>query len=534
MSIRRTRPIALGFFISIFIFSQLLSQNIENFENDSFRIQNISLGAMSSGMNEFSAVVFNRTDTTKVLTIDLRTESLGLGRVNWQYQYFLQLPPRESKTIERSYEISGPLLSRIILKFGEAERYLDMEAWIAMTALEREKNPFPKSSVFWTKIIPGRRDADSKKTIQDAVGQAGFFLNKVSPEKLSRLKSSLPEAIRLSRAKDNPGRERLRRLFRADRDRPGEFDYRKEPWNKPDAYAVSVFANTGVFVEPFSIAGDAGNRVSAFFATAQGDVAVEKPLILLLSGNPPGTKESLAAGAAFFASLGYHAVGVDRRPSARLWNKKDDFLSYLSDPVFDTLRLIDFLTTQSPYKISKIGLYGFSAGAKEGSLVASLEDRIDAAVLACGMVSHDWLFKDEAWVPTYSGLMIFPELGLGNPDIGHLTSAQWQEYLNKLKPEHNLEARKIFTTVFPFFEDLNPARVVPLTAPVPLMLVTGAQDEQFRTPGVVEVDEAAQKAFKEWGFLPCSEFVVEPRSGHTVDVRTNSIIAAFFARWIKD
>ncbi len=524
---------ALGIFVSIWTAFPARSEDIGNFENDAFRIQNITFGDASPGTNDFSAVVVNRSSAAKVLMIDFRTESLGFGKCNWQKHFYYPLRGGETMAVEFTYEISGPILSRIILKFEEAERAFDMEAWIEMTAGEREKNPQPKSVIFWTKVIPGPDVAEIIRPLGDEIRRHAVRLNTIGPESLSRLKASLPEGIRKSRNEANPDRKELRELFRIDRERPEDFDYRRESWPQPDAAVVSKLGFAGVVAEPFSIAGEGGNRISAFIATAKGDASVEKPLILLLSGNPPGTKEVFAPEAALFASLGYHAVGIDRRPSARLWDNKEKFLSYLSDPVFDVLRLLDYLSAQTRYKITKIGLYGFSAGASEGKFVAALSDRIDAAVLACGIVSHSWLFKDEAWVPTYSGMMIFPDLGLGNPDIGHLTAAQWEGFLNKLRPEHNQEARTIFQTTFPFFENLDPVRVVPLIAPLPLMIITGAQDEQFKTPGVVEVDRAAQDAYKAGGYLAGSEFLVQPRSGHTVDFKTGYVIAAFFDRWLK-
>jgi hypothetical protein len=53
--------------------------------------------------------------------------------------------------------------------------------------------------------------------------------------------------------------------------------------------------------------------------------------------------------------------------TSRTLDNKGKFLSNFSDPVFDTLRVIDFLESQSELKISKIGIYGISAGHGKGS-----------------------------------------------------------------------------------------------------------------------------------------------------------------------
>ena len=67
--------------------------------------------------------------------------------------------------------------------------------------------------------------------------------------------------------------------------------------------------------------------------------------------------------------------------------------------------------------------------------------------------------------------------------------------LAKVRPEHGARAREVFREEFPYFEDLDPVRVTPLIAPVPLLVITGAQDEQFKPEGVVE-DQAVQQAYR--------------------------------------
>jgi len=225
--------------------------------------------------------------------------------------------------------------------------------------------------------------------------------------------------------------------------------------------------------------------------------------------------------------------GIDRRITSRKLHKKENFLTNYSDPVYDILRLIDFLHSQSRIKFSKIGIYGFSAGGIEGRFAAALDYRISAVVLACATYSHNQIFKDKAWVPTYSCLIIFPELGLGNPVMANITYEQWLINLNKLKPKHNTQARKIYNDIFPFFEDLDPLKVTSLIAPVPLLIVTGAQDSQFNPGGVIEVDRAVKKAYDKFGFSECSNLYIQPRASHYVTKHCGFIIAAFFERWLK-
>jgi pimeloyl-ACP methyl ester carboxylesterase len=504
----------------------------EDFENDDLQIRGLDLGAGSPGSNTFSVVIVNRTDQTRYIQIDVRTESIGIGTTNWQRQFYCVVGPREEKAIKELYVIGGPYLARAIISFEEFERNPDTDKLLA-TDSEEDWKPEPETRSIWQKIIPNNDPRGIRAALAGMTRPPTPVLNEISEERLSLIRSELPGLIVRSRSKEDPARERLKQLIRVGREWPEDFDFRKETWTTPKKSAPVPLSLPGLSAEPFSIAGESGGRIQAFIATAEEFTSAERPLIILLSGNPPGTKESMAGAAAFFAGLGYHAVAIDRRPSSRLWDNKDKFRSYLADPVADALRLIDYMQAQTIFRISTIGLFGISAGAAEGKFVAALGDRVQAAVLACGVASFDWLFRDEAWLPTFSGMMVFPELGLGRPEIGKLTPAQWREYLSKLKPEHNAQARKVFHDLFPFFEDLDPIRVVPLIAPAPLLIVTGAQDEQFKVPGVVEVDLAAQKAYAAFGLKACSELYIGPRIGHSVDIQGMRAIAAFFDRWLK-
>lgn len=502
-------------------------------ETSSFRIQDLKPGPMSGGKNTFRALVTNRTDQTRYLVMDIRSEGLGLGRANWQRPYSFRFDPGESRRIEVEYEISAPLLARLIIRFGELEEYFDFDEFVTSLQEGRNVPPPPEVNYQVTHIIVPGEDYLEKIEMGARIDSYSSRLNRISPEERDLIKSRLSEIIKRSRNKRDEKREQLRELLRIDRPCPEEFDPRKEDWSTRSAYLNSLFEKNFMSVEVFSIAGEKEQRIKAFFSSPQKKSARKMPLILLLSGNPPGMKESLVGAALFFGRLGYLTVGIDRRPSARILDKKEKFLANYADPVFDLLRLLDFLEAEYKDRYSRIGLIGFSAGAKEGLLAVALDSRIEAAVLAAGISSNNWLFKNEAWFPTYSGMIIFPELGLGNPEIGKLTPEEFRENLNKLKPEHNSRALKIYRKIFPFFDLLDSLQVGPLAAPVPVMIVTGARDEQFLVIGAAEVEEAMGKKYLRQGLSPLLEFVVQPRAGHTVDIETTFIIAAFFRRWLK-
>ena len=432
-----------------------------------------------------------------------------------------------------TYEISTPELGRVRVRFGETERGFDKASWAQLPAEQQRANPPPAITYSW------RREFSQPQSADDAVERAGLvqshavYLTDVPEQVLRRAKEELSDRVGASRSGEAGLRIRLRALFRMDRELPESFDRRDEDWREGYDFLGTQAESAGMAVDVFSVAGDGGNRVSAFLMSEAVSLDARKPALLMLSGNPPGTKESLVSGAVFFARLGYHVIGMDRRPECLRLDKKEKFLTNYSEPVFDAVRLLDFLETQSVAKIDGIGLYGFSAGAGEARLVAALDDRVRAVVLACGITSHDWLFRERAWIPTYSGMIVYPELGLGSVDVGNLSSREYWANYERVTPEHTARARAVFTQLFPYFEDLDSTAVVPLIAPVPVLMITGAQDDQFGIPGVVQVDRFAREAYARHGLGHACELYVQPRAGHSVTWKSGLVAAAFFQRWLQ-
>jgi pimeloyl-ACP methyl ester carboxylesterase len=489
----------------LFLITVPISAQPEVYQNEVFTVRQLTLSGETAGAHLFSAEVVNRTDSVKTFSVNIRTEANGLGLVNWQRQFSFSLQPKETHVIKAEYEIATPLLKKIIVRFGEAPAY------------------------DWRKQVQPAAKASSRAALQSAIQPYGLFLSQIPPDRVTQIRDALP-ALKQARTED-PLRQRLRELFRVGQARSTGFDRRREVWPKDYDYVAGLFSENEINAEPFSIASADGVRISAFVATPKDSPGEKMPTIFLLSGNPPGTKESGAVAAVFFASLGYRAVGVDRRLSSRLLDTKAKFLTNFSDPVNDLIRLIDYFSEQFPH--SRIGVMGISAGAGEAQFSAALDPRISAAVLACGIASHNSFFKDEAWVPTYSGMIIFPDLRLGQPAIGKLTHEEFAANLAKLTPDHDAEARQIFRREFPFFDDMDPTKVAPLIAPTPLLIVSGGQDGQFKPEGVVEVDQAIQQAYSKSGLRAVSNLYFEPRTGHGIDSVAGMVIAAFFDRWLK-
>jgi len=505
---------------------------IESYSDENFVIQEIRLKEPSVGNNQFEALIKNKTDEIKYVVIDVRTECLGIGNTNWQHQVIFQINPLEERKLIDSYFICTPIIGRIRISFGESDRYFDRKKWMLLSQTERSKNPPPENKFFWRKIINGS-DISVAESPGRSITQLTSFLNDVTPDRLQTIKSSLPDLITKSRAVKNPLRARLNGLTLANRKVPKDFDPQPGQWTYGSAKIKTNLERFKIKADVFTISGEGETRIAACFVSAASDFSQKKPLVILLSGNPPGTKESLINAAMYFASRGYHAITMDRRESARTLDSKEKFIPNFTDPVYDARRLLDYLVWNPDYNIGKIGIYGISAGAGESMLTTILDDRIDAAVLACGTTSFNQLFKNDGWIPTLSGMIIYPELGLGNPAVGKLSTLEFWEYFEKAKPEHNAKAKEIYTDLFPEFEDLDPEKNAPLIAPVPCFIVSGARDDQFNPAGVVEVDLAMQKAYEEYDLPECSELFIQSRAGHIVNLQAAGLIAVFFDRWLK-
>jgi len=317
-------------FLVFFIFASAVLPAIptitaqkETLENEVFEIREVRLGDETIGPHLFSAVVTNRSEAPRNFAIDIRTESLGLGRANWQNQFFFRLNVHETRNVEAEYEIVTPLLSRVLLRFGESPEYDD---WLRLPAEERGKTPNPKILIYWRKEFPAKTAASTGDAFRDSVAPYSLYLSSISPERLAQIKEEMPGLVKRSRTQE-PLRKSLRDLIRVSRTQSRDFEYRDESWYEDSSRLDSIFENYQILALPFSISGEAGNRISAFVATRKVGASQKRPIIFLLSGNPPGTKESLVGTAIYFAEMGFHAVGIDRRETSRTLDTKEKFLT---------------------------------------------------------------------------------------------------------------------------------------------------------------------------------------------------------------
>ena len=157
-------------------------------------------------------------------------------------------------------------------------------------------------------------------------------------------------------------------------------------------------------------------RISCLFLTREENARKKLPLIIVLGGNPGGTKDFLFFRSVALVLNDFHVLAIERRITARKLDALDKFVTNTSDPVTDAIRVLDFIENDPNRKYSNIGLFGFSKGAEEARFLSYLDPRINAVVLGCGTTSNAALFRDkERWIPTLSGLIIYDQIGLESP-----------------------------------------------------------------------------------------------------------------------
>ena len=284
---------------TVVVTSQAAPLAQEALENTTFVVRKIRVGSETAGSHLLSLSVTNRSETERNFALDIRAEAVGLGLPNWQKQFFFPLPSHETRTIEAEYEQMSPLLTRTILRFGECPGY---QSWISLPTKVREAEARPDVSWYWRREIWAR--AVTTASFRNSLAPYAAYLAPVSARRLEKIRYQLPDLIRKSRRTPDPLRMRLWQLFLAGRRYPGNYDFRTESWRNGFSALTSVFERQHVQALPFSISGDSGTRISAFVATRNGAESQRQPLIFLLTGNPPGIKESMAQAAIYFAKLG--------------------------------------------------------------------------------------------------------------------------------------------------------------------------------------------------------------------------------------
>jgi uncharacterized protein len=148
-------------------------------------------------------------------------------------------------------------------------------------------------------------------------------------------------------------------------------------------------------VENVSFLGDCGTRIPALLMRPVG---VERPPCALVLHGLGGDKSQARIVAALLIPRGIAVMAIDaalhgdrREQGVELWDAGatlGEREGPLMRTVVDNRRAIDYITTRDDIDSDRVVLVGLSMGAILGSVVAAVDDRIDAAALIVG--GGDW------------------------------------------------------------------------------------------------------------------------------------------------
>jgi len=465
----------LLFIFWIFLPQIVYSQQTSSISSKSFYISNIDNGSGNIGLNDFSFSVVNQSDSSRVFFISLRTE----GGWNWQKGYYFNLPAQVEQKISSVYYV--PDHSNLLLKafFGTAN------------TMPTDVNPYPDTDIF--EMRQYLNNGASEVWQNDS---SGFHYRTDIPVTKPR-QNERHVSKELLRTR-NQKREHLKEIIQWNREAVRSFD----PVTT-DRYRLGEFE-----LRTMQIQGEPGVPVT-FLIMQPAGITRSMPTILFLNGNPSGAKmEAGITKMIPFVSAGFQVVSIDRRQSA-VETDPGEFLDNIADPVFDAKRLVDYLITRQDVRGDKIGIVGFSAGAYESQFLLALHEAVDAGVLVSRPIDHNVLFESNAWWPTLYNPDILPEIGLDS-----LVDASFSKQYNALTTHHGLIAIDAYHDLYPFFDNLNPPRILSLAVPKPQLVITGALDTQFPVRGVLALDKAVQDTYKEWNVPEFSQLFIMPRVGH--------------------
>lgn len=101
-----------------------------------------------------------------------------------------------------------------------------------------------------------------------------------------------------------------------------------------------------------------------------------------------------------------------------------------------------------------------------------------------------------------------------------------------LTPELNKQALEAFKKRYSYFDLLDSAHILSLAAPKPLLVITGAKDDQFPVEGVLALDEAVRQKYSSLGVEEAAALFVMPRRGHYYAPEAIDLTVDFLRLWM--
>lgn len=104
--------------------------------------------------------------------------------------------------------------------------------------------------------------------------------------------------------------------------------------------------------------------------------------------------------------------------------------------------------------------------------------------------------------------------------------------LAALTTELNKKALEAFRKRYSYFDLYDSTHILPLVAPKPLLIITGAKDDQFPLEGVLALDEVVKQKYSSLGVEEASALFIMPRRGHYYAPEAIDLTIDFLRLWL--
>ena len=260
----------------------------------------------------------------------------------------------------------------------------------------------------------------------------------------------------------------------------------------------------------FTFDTEAGQRVPGLLIAPKVSDG-PRPVVIALHGTG-GDKSKMRPLLRKFAARGVIGVAIDGRYAGErsggakgaeayraamfeTWKTGRGF-PFFYDTVWDTARLIDYLSSRPDVNSQRIGAIGFSKGGIELYLAAAADERLAAVVPCIGVQSFGWALEHDAWqsrVGTIQSAVdaAAKEVGVTTVDVAFV--------------------RRFYDRVAPgLYREFDGREMLPLIAPRPLLVINGDRDDRTPREGLELCVAAARDAYERAVLPERFEFRLQP------------------------
>ena len=283
----------------------------------------------------------------------------------------------------------------------------------------------------------------------------------------------------------------------------------------------------------FSYAADATNRVPGLLLKSPS-AAGRRPAVIVLHGTG-GRKEDQPEFMAALVKDGFIAVAIDGRYHGARSKAGKGSVEYVDailrayrgsgehpfffDPVWDVMRLIDYLATRDDIDPQHLGVIGFSKGGIEAYLAAAVDPRIAVAVPCISVESFRWAAENNAWQSRIGTVQAAFDAAAKDRGVEKPGGDFVHTFYQKVAPGIDRE-----------FD--GPA-MVPLIAPRPLLAINGEIDPRTPKGGLDLCADATRAAYQAAHAEEKFVLQVQPKTAHKVNPESLVLAREWFGRWLK-